>query len=115
MQTEGDPFAQAVVRQIAEAARKCKRCSGPMKLQVDDRAPFLQCEMATCNDHVQLPIKALRDAVAQLNARCDCGSALKIVEYGPARFVGCAAHPDCKRRYPWRELRQRLRQPRSTA
>jgi len=108
-QTDGDPFAQAVVGQLAEAARKCKRCNGPMKLQVDDRAPFLQCEMATCNDHVQLPIKALRDAVAQLNARCDCGSALKIVEWGPARFVGCSAHPKCKRQYPWRELRQRLR------
>jgi hypothetical protein len=23
--------------------------------------------------------------------------------------VGCSAHPKCKRQYPWRELRQRLR------
>lgn len=108
---EGDPFAKAVLDQLTGTARNCKRCGRPMKLLVDDRAPFLQCEMAACPDHIAPPLKALRDAVAHLNGRCDCGSPLKVVEFGPARFVGCSAHPQCKKQYPWRELRQRLRRP----
>ncbi len=105
----GDPFADAILGQLATAARVCARCGRSMKFVVDDRAPFLQCEMATCTERVSPPIKALRDAVAHFDGRCDCGSALKIVEYGPARFVACSAHPDCKKQYPWRELKQRLR------
>ncbi len=115
--TDGDPFGRAVLGQLTAAARQCKRCGRPMKLLVDDRAPFLQCEMAACTDRVHPPFLALRDAVVDLNGRCDCGSPLKVVEVtfkgGATSFVGCSAHPKCKKQYPWRELRQRLRRPRS--
>lgn len=101
-------LTSAILGNIPDNARVCPRCGRRLELLVEKRGIHLICQEPTCVARQAAPLKAIQDAAKQLGVRCECGAPVRIVEYGPSRFVGCSTHPRCKKNYQLGDLVQRI-------
>ena len=107
-QSDRDPLAEAILRNLPPEARSCPSCDRQLILGREDR-PTLRCTSPSCSRvRVEPPFEALSAAVEQLKARCQCGEALHVVK-DPYRFPGCSAYRTCQTKHSWAELRTRLK------
>ncbi|QRK05241.1 AAA family ATPase [Archangium violaceum] len=105
-----DPLPDTVAALLSENSFTCPACGGGRRLWVGDKGPFLKCNVRSCLKSEGVSVEILTEALKQLAAKCSCLAPMK-VERGPTGLpvLGCSEASTCRKSFPWKEFRDRLR------